>query len=91
MWGPWMKASQMNGEPRITRHLKKATNMTDRSYKQTEKHAPWRKKRLDMEKYLPEKRTSCHMGKKKIFRKQKSSKKFKKKKIPEIKNSIEGL
>lgn len=69
MWGPWIKASQMNGQPRITRHLKKATNMTDRSYKQTEKHAPWRKKRLDMERYLPGKKDIMSHGKK-IFRKQ---------------------
>lgn len=75
----------MNGEPRITRHLKKATNMTDRSYKQTEKHAPWRKKRLDMEKYLPEKRTSCHMGKKKYSENKRVLRNLKKKRYQKLK------
>lgn len=59
--------------------------------KQIEKQAPWRKKRLDMERYLPEKKDIMSHGKK-IFRKQnRVLRNFFKKMISEIKNSIKGL
>lgn len=70
VWGPWT-------QPRIARHLKKATHVTGRSHnKPIGKYASWRKqrKRIRVEKYPPRKRTSYHTGKecyqKEVFRKQ---------------------